>query len=389
VEEYNHLPSKRTDLTSSDSEYLLVNDKTESLSEPQEPVDPFRIIANLTHELKTPLHSILTVASLLKTEVDGGLNEEQQKQVGIILRNGEQLLELITDLLSHASSSTKTRRLNIKKINPFEGIKKLVQDVVPLAEQKKVTISSELEYCPKEFFSDEGLFYRIVSNILDNAIKFSKPEGEVYLSIEKSLSQGMIIRIVDSGIGMNQTTKEKLFTAFYQEDASSTRQYGGVGLGLALVKSSIEQLGGSILVQSELGKGTIFTIELPDISDRAVHHRILIADNDDGIRNALKMLLKKEGYEVEICSIREMSEKCLNSFPSLLLLDIGIVGEAEMVVLQSAKKLLSEAGIPIIGMTTSSHPRERSRAFSEGVSDVLSKPFETEELIARVKLLLE
>jgi CheY-like chemotaxis protein len=389
VEEYNHLPSKRTDAPSSDSEYSLAKDKTKSLSEPQEPADPFRIIANLTHELKTPLHSILTVASLLKSEVDGVLNEEQQKQVGIILRNGEQLLELITDLLSHASGSTQTRRLNIRKINPLEVIRKLIQDVVPLAEQKKITIISEIEQCPKEFYSDEGLFYRIASNILGNAIKFSKSDGEVIISVEKSLSRGIIIRIVDSGIGMNQTTKEKLFTAFYQEDASSTRQYGGVGLGLALVKSSIEQLGGSISVQSEPGEGSIFTIELPDISDRAVHHRILVADNDDGIQNALSMLLKKEGYEVEICSIPEMPERCLNSFPSLLLLDIGIVREAEIEVLRNAKKLLSEAGIPVIGMTTSSHPRERSRAFSEGVSDVLSKPFETEELLARVKLLLE
>jgi CheY-like chemotaxis protein len=352
--------------------------------------DPFRIIANLTHELKTPLHSILSVASIMAAETDGPLTEEQKKQVSIIQRNGDHLLEMITDLLSYASVSSRTRKIKIEASDPSELVTRLLQEITPLAHKKQIDIEMDTSGCPGEFYTDTSLLSKIANNLIGNAIKFTPEGGKIFVSLSEGSGNSLIFSVVDSGIGMDAVSREKLFSAFYQADSSSTRQYGGVGLGLALVKYAVEELEGKIEVQSEAGQGSSFTITLPDLSGRAQVYGIVVCEQDETIRSALVMLLEKEGYRVAVSSREELSRVVAEMPADLLLFELSSADALEHSAVRVIKEeVLSGAAIPIIGMLTSSRPQDRSKAIQAGLDDIISKPFDTSELLNRIRLILD
>ncbi len=351
--------------------------------------DPFRIIANLTHELKTPLHSILSVANILAAETDGSLTEEQKKQVAIIQRNGDHLLELITDLLSYASATSKTRIVKVEKIQPAKIVSALVQEITPLSAKRQILIETDFCSSPEFFYSDQMLFSKIVNNLIGNAIKFTNEGGKIFVTLSEGINNSLVVSITDSGIGMDAMSKEKLFSAFYQADSSSTRQYGGVGLGLSLVKHAVEELEGSIEVQSEIGQGSSFTIILPDISERTSKYEVLLCTDDETIHHAVKALLESNGYLLTLCTRKELLSCIKDKTPSILLLDLPDFDDSQLKEVRSLKEVLSDSPIPIIGMTASSKPRMRSLAIQGGLDDLISKPFDTNDLLSRIKLLVE
>lgn len=354
--------------------------------------DVLRVVANITHELKTPLHSILSVTSLLKSEVDGSLSPEQKKQIEIISRNGEHLLSLITDLLSFSSSSATSRVVRIEKISLAPFLQKIVQELEPLATRKNVRIILETSKTPEYIHSDQSLLFKIVSNLLGNAIKFSKDGDDISIIAEATRDihtrevNGLQIQVIDSGIGMDLNTKERLFSAFFQHDASNTRKYGGVGLGLSLVKAAVDKLEGNISVQSEVSQGSIFTVEIPDLKDKLIQPEILFADDDESIRESMRIILEEQSYKVRLCTISNLMNYFVEKNPDILILDIGPPEYNGLKVLSEIRFNFKEMNVPVIGMSVSDSPKARSKAFSEGVSDLIAKPFELNEFLARINV---
>lgn len=355
--------------------------------------DPFRIIANLTHELKTPLHSILSVANILASEVDGALTDEQKKQVSIIQRNGDHLLELITDLLSYASVTSKSRKIRLEKIEPERLLRTMVQEISPIATKKGITIETDLQQAVPHFYTDLTLFNKTFSNLFSNAIKFTESGGQIYVSATEGTGSSLQINVSDTGIGMDSSSKERLFSAFYQADSSPTRTYGGVGLGLSLVHHAVQSLGGSIEVQSEPGQGSSFTVHLPDISDRVPSYKILICDSDESIRSSLQVLLEGEGYTVEVYDKKSEVDETESISADLILYALETSADKSTPTgeesIKSLRQSLTRSETPVLALISSSNPRERSQAFQQGIDDLLSKPFDSKELLLKIRLLIE
>ena len=352
--------------------------------------DAFRLVANLTHELKTPLHSILSVAGLLAAEVDGPISSEQKKQVEIIQRNGTHLLELINSLLNYSSGSAESRAPDLERVCPSHILKSIIDELSPLALNQGISLSLNSQRVPEYIYTDLSLFRRIIVNLLGNALKFTRTGGEVIVNLEgQTIGGGLFIEVIDTGIGMSSSTKESLFRAFYQEDGSNTREFGGVGLGLSLVKSAVEKLSGEISVESELGQGSIFRVRLPDQSAFVKIPEIHVVDEDSIARAGVTMLLREEGYNVWSGNFDQLSERLLSGVPDLLIIDVGPPSFHGLLVLKNIITLLPDAKIPVIGMSASVDPKSRLKAFDEGVSDLIAKPFESKELIVRVKTQLE
>lgn len=348
--------------------------------------DYLRHIANITHELKTPLHSILSVASLLSSEVDGPLNSEQKKQVAIINRNGENLLSLITSLLEYSAGSTGSNQLSLRALNLNRFIQELTEELRPVAEKKNLLLKLTLTECPDRFFTDKNLLRKIIVNLVSNAIKFS-PVGAA-IEINVWYETVLNIQIVDSGIGMSPDVKESVFKAFFQVDSSSTRTYGGVGLGLSLVKSACDKLSGSLDLQSEEGKGSIFTIKLPDLFSQAPKIKVLLIEEDESVREAIGYSLKDEGYELIVSSNDTIVKDLIHHEPTLIVLDILGSDKKGPDLISTIRSNAISKEIPILGMSANDDPRERADAFSKGVSDLMLKPFDMSEFLIRVNILL-
>ncbi len=349
-----------------------------------------RVVANLTHELKTPLHAILAVASVLQSEADGPLTKEQQKQVDIIQRNGGQLLDLINELLQFSSTSTVTRSLNLRKVSLPSLLAEIVESIEVVAAKKNVRVAADFQKVPKSFVSDATLLHRIFGNLLSNAVKFSLDGGEVFLFAESAQDGSLKVQISDTGIGMSPEVLHSVFREFYQVDAGDTRRYGGVGLGLALVRTSLELLQGSMEVKSEPGQGSLFTFSIPSAEGVVEKRRILFMDRDATVRLTLRECFESEGYETEMIADPGSLVQTIAEFqPHLLLMDIEGPNMFTLELVEQIRTSSWGSSLPILLMSVLDGPDERARGFAAGANDFIVKPFDVTELLARVRTLLE
>ena len=348
--------------------------------------DYLRHLANITHELKTPLHSILSVATLLSSEVDGPLNEEQKKQVSIISRNGENLLNLINSLLEYSASSTDSNKLSIVPIDLKRSMEDLYEELQPVAEKKQIKLKLNISECPQKFYTDISLLRKIIVNLVSNSIKFS-PSHSV-IEINAWMDSNLNLQIVDSGIGMSPEVKDQVFKAFFQADSSSTRLYGGVGLGLSLVRVACDKLNGTLELQSEQGKGSIFTVKIPDLFDLAPKIKVLLVEEDESVREAISYCIKDVGYQLILANPSEVINTIIQDQPTLIVLDVGSSDRKGAELVRNIRSTLAGAQIPILGMSANDEPKERAEAFALGITDLLLKPFDLSEFLVRINYLI-
>jgi len=219
-------------------------------------------LANMSHELRTPLNSIIGFSGLLMERTIGDINDKQEKYANNILTGGKHLLSLINDILDISKVESGKMELYYETFPTSETITNVVTLLKPLAIEKSIVITTDIDERLSLITADKTKIKQILYNLLSNAIKFTDEKGTI--SIKALLDDELVqIRIKDSGIGIDKKDIEKLFQPFQQIDSAASRNYQGTGLGLALVKSFVEMHGGNIWVDSEKGKGSIFTFTIP------------------------------------------------------------------------------------------------------------------------------
>ena len=222
---------------------------------------------NISHELRTPLNSIIGFSDLLGLKSfpksEGG---EIERELKIINKAGRHLLQLIDDILSFSRFETEKIEIELGRVDIPELVRELDMTLHPLAEKEQDTISYEGDLEGPSLFVDRAKLKQILLNLMNNAIKFT-PKGQITFTVirGKPNKDTINFEISDTGIGMTRDQIDGLFKPFVQGDSSSTRRYGGAGLGLAISKSLAQFLGGDILVESEIGLGSTFTLEIPVI----------------------------------------------------------------------------------------------------------------------------
>jgi len=221
-------------------------------------------LANMSHELRTPLNSSLILSKLLAENNEGNLTPEQIKFAQSIYAAGNDLLELINDILDISkveAGKLEMRADNVALRKFFESMEDLFR---PLASEKGIDFSIELAAdLPQTLFVDQKRLAQILKNLLSNAIKFTDRSGRVALTVHKYSAQEIAIVVKDSGIGIKEEYQQEIFEAFRQGDGATNRKYGGTGLGLSISRELARLLGGSIKVRSEPGKGSEFTLVIP------------------------------------------------------------------------------------------------------------------------------
>lgn len=377
-------------------------------------------LATLSHELRTPLTAMVGWAHLLRT---AQLSEEEtERALEAIERNTRTQTQLIEDLLD--VSRIVTGKLNIES-NPVELrqiIEAALETVQPGAAAKSILLQRRFDPGVRRVLGDARRLQQVVWNLLANAIKFTPPGGQVQVSL-KDYRQYVQIQVSDTGEGIKPDFLPYVFNRFRQADSSSTRQHGGLGLGLSIVRHVVEMQGGEVAVASEgPGKGATFTVRIPalevitasndegpSVGDRlpcvaalsadaemeAVESlsgvRILVVDDEADTREVLELMLGRCGAQVKTApTVREALQEFGDWAPHVLLSDIGLPEEDGYALIRQVRDLLPEQGgsVRSIALTAFGHKEDRERALSAGFQVHVAKPAQPAELLNIIESLL-
>ena len=353
-------------------------------------------LANMSHELRTPLNAIIGYSEMLGEEVANRPAEnEMRNDLERIRTAGKHLLELINSVLD--LSKVEAGKMDIY-VESFV-VSDLVNDVAgllrPSAEKNANELVVECAGDTRTMRSDLTKVRQSLFNLVSNACKFTH-NGKVRVTVHReqtSETDNVVFEIRDTGIGMTAAELARLFEPFSQADASTTRRYGGTGLGLALSRRFARILGGDIEVQSEKGKGSIFRMRLPatlqperassttiPVPQPSTNRRntVLVIDDDPGVHDLLRRTLSRQGFEVQSAIDGDEGIRMARALhPNAITLDIMMPemdGWSVLAILKSDREL---AGIPVIVLTIVDN---RNLGFTLGASDYLTKPVDRERL---------
>ncbi len=383
-------------------------------------------LANMSHEIRTPMAAILGFADLLLDECDEPiLKTTRLDYVHTILRNGEHLLDIINDILDISKVEAGKMAVELVATNPESLIQEVVSMMSVKAQGKGIRLSAHFDpSIPSVIETDPVRLRQILVNLVGNAIKFTEL-GSVSLRVGCSVSEQLLrIAIEDTGIGLSPEQITRLFGAFEQADTTTTRKYGGTGLGLFISNRLAEMLGGTITIESQLGKGSLFTVLIatgPVVSgvpaerlttrnsDRIAVHpslavsscqvllpleglRILLAEDGPDNQRLISHVLRKSGAEVSIAAngkqaIEKLTSKSSLESPllvpcpfDLLLSDMQM---PEMDGYETARWLRDHGStIPIVALTAHAMSGDLERCTDAGCNAYATKPIDKSTLVA-------
>ena len=374
-------------------------------------------LATVSHELRTPLNAIVGWSSLLMTEAMDEAAKE--RAVETIRRNAKAQSQIIEDLLDVSRIISGKLSLNTSLTELETVIKTALESLYPAAESKNIEIKSRFDFPARFILGDADRLQQIMWNLLSNAIKFTPKDGGIEVVLEQ-IDSHVQIRVSDTGQGISREFLPYVFDRFSQADGTSTRKFGGLGLGLAIVRHLVEMHGGTVEVESAgAGQGTTFTVTLPikatfdaetatgeALSQEtgggavAVSYpnlrdvRVLIVEDDDDARLLLMTIVEKSGAQVmTAASVSEALEAFANFQPDILVSDIGMPDEDGYSLIRKIRALYPATGearnIPAIALTAYARAEDRTLALEAGFQMHIAKPVNPEQLLSTLKELAE
>jgi len=345
-----------------------------------------RFLSHMSHEFRTPLNSILALSRMLLDGTDGPLGAEQERQVGYIRRSAGDLLELVNDLLDLAKVEAGKTEVRVAAFTVASLFGALRGSLRPLQSKPAVELTFEDAAGLPEVVSDEGKVAQILRNLVSNALKFT-PQGEVRVSARfDSFGDRVEFRVRDSGIGIAPDDIERIFDEFSQIEGPHQQYVKGTGLGLSLSSGLAEILGGRIEVESEVGRGSTFTLRIPRHyraagQDPRLPCRILIVDDDESMRYLLRQFLRLDGVEVlEAVDGLEGVQRIERDRPQAVVLDLQMPGLDGFGVVEAVRSLSAETR-PVIVVLTSMAVSPEIRRRLPGVTTILQKNELTREAL--------
>ncbi|EIV8618111.1 response regulator [Vibrio vulnificus] len=355
-------------------------------------------LAKMSHEIRTPLNGILGIAQLLKRSVN---DAENLKQVDVLCNSGEHLLAVLNDILDF--SKIEQGKFNIKKrdFNFYDTLNTLENIYRPICREKGVSFEIHNQIpLDCQLHTDQVRLNQIMFNLISNAVKFT-PAGRIEVSFKleqfaRSEHSILSIQVSDTGIGIDESKLESIFEPFVQADSLSTREYGGSGLGLTIVKNLVEMLEGEISVHSELGKGSIFNLFIPVEKGECEEQKAPInAKPEQLFGQGLKVLLVEDNHTnafilKAFCQKYQMSvewvqdgtqalEKLKEHAFDLILMDNQLPKMGGIEATREIRETL-KLGTPIYACTADAQESTKHEFLSAGANRVIVKPIKEQEL---------
>jgi PAS domain S-box-containing protein len=370
-------------------------------------------LATVSHELRTPLNAILGWSQIL---ISGNFDPEKASHaLKTIHRNAKTQAQLIEDILDVSRIITGKMRINPEPVFLAPVIQNVVESLRPSIEAKNISLHLGLDFESRKVNADSERLQQVVWNLVSNAIKFTPENGQITVKLESGESETKIV-VSDTGKGISPEFLPFVFERFRQADGSTTRKHGGLGLGLAIVRSIVELHGGNVEVESEgEGKGATFTVRLPlsktlsvnlentngyllaadaafAANDEAAKYRsaikgmrVLLIDDEADTLELLTTILAQNGVEVRAqTSVREALETLKTWKPDAIISDLAIPEEDGYSFVKKLRALPPEEGgtIPVIALTAYVGIKEKTRVLAGGFQIYLPKPVEQSELLA-------
>jgi len=404
-------------------------------------------LSTMSHELRTPLNAILGMAEGLQEEVFGELNERQKLSLSTIERSGSHLLGLIADILEVAKIGAGQLDLTIQTVLVSQLCNASLAVIKPKATQKHIQLEATIQAGLTEISVDLVQMRQVLNHLLENAVKFTPAGGRVTLNVQLESSHlesdleklegslgaqphgsapipescSLCFSITDTGIGIVNTQLDQLFQPFIQLDSNLNRKYEGTGLGLFLVKQIVDLHGGQITVQSELGKGSCFTVRLPqsctlthtlaaspanrqpqpqltepipeatlDVLPLAEHSSLLllVGENEATLRT-ISSYLKARGYDILLAKTEQEAIAITNAqHPNLIVMDTPMPKLDRQIMSQQMRHDANRPDLPIIALMTPEELAKDNRRLKSDYDHQIAKPINFKQLTATIQALL-
>lgn len=432
----------------------LVNERTEQLrlekQKTQEQADSLkeldkaktRLFTNISHEFRTPLTLIMSPLQRMLSSDKEKFDLATQKEFRRMLRNSDRLLRLIDQTLELTRIEHGKIKLSVEKIALNGFVEHLTELFEPICSEKKIELTFHSAQSDTMVFADPDKLDKMVANLLSNAIKFTPPGGKVTVDIENK-DDWIDIHVIDTGIGISDSDREKIFERFYQVDSTETRSHEGSGIGLSLVREFAVLHKGELYVESEVEKGSQFTLRFKkgsrhfskkemaesgqapeflyknnkNLSSREIadpqtpnysetdhgaspnsgteklevedQTTVLVVEDNAGLRSYISGELKTTYRVIEAKNGMDALEKVNSNLPDLVIADIMMPKMDGVTFNRKLKENAETAAIPIIFLTAKASKENVLTGLDEGADDYITKPFDPQFLKARVQNLIE
>lgn len=338
-------------------------------------------LSSMSHELRTPLNSVIALSGVLNRRLAQKVGEEEYSFIGVIERNGRQLLKLINDVLDLSRIEAGKAELEKKTFSVSALLNDIVSMIKPQADNKGIALNFNEDSTTVVVESDYDKCFHIFQNIISNAVKFTE-NGSVDIRVSTGM-ECAVVQISDTGIGISDADLSYIFDEFRQADGSNSRKFGGTGLGLSIAKKYCELLGCKINVTSELGQGSVFTVNIPvkagysaresmSISPgimqgmpqkhektRAEGKNILLVEDTEAMIIQISDILEAEGYTVKAAKNGfEALDYLESSIPDAVILDLMMPGMDGFEVLNKIRRRKQTSELPVLVLTAKILDRE-------------------------------
>lgn len=341
----------------------------------------------LSHELKTPLTSAREFISIVREGLAGPLNEQQSEYLSIAQGSCNQLRVLLNDLLDTTRLETGKLRLELKRTSLTAFIHEIVTIMGPAIANKKISLSHTVEAGLPDVLIDAGRIKQVLTNLLNNALKFTPQEGKIEVAVAQSPERPDFIRIsvADTGCGIPEDHIERIFDRLHQVKIGQTAREQGIGLGLYICRELVELHGGTIRADSKLGKGSSFTFEIPKCA-KAARANVLVIDDEGGMVEALRSVLERAEFNVTTATGgTEAVTRLKQQVPDVILLDLNM---PELDGASTLKEIRGRCGaVPVIVHTGYPDGELMERALQYAPFTVLTKPCPEAQLVQTISML--
>ena len=393
---------------------LIITDITEHVTVTEREIEARRLaegasraksefLANMSHEIRTPLNGILGMTQVMSREA---LDDDQRERLEIIGASGAALLEILNDVLDLSKIEAGRMELNEAAFHLEETVRLALAPYAPLAADKDLSLTLTVdETAAGAWLGDAPRLRQILGNLVVNAVKFTD-QGGVAVSVERR-EAGLRFTVADTGEGVSEADRARIFKAFTQADASATRRHGGTGLGLTISRSLAERMGGELWLESREGEGATFGVDLPlvPLAQEAAAEvvspvalptpqgalRILAAEDNPVNQTVLQALLAPFEVELILAADGRQAVTAYEADPAidLVLMDIQMPelnGLAAAEAIRAFEAAHGLAAVPIVAVTANAMPHQVETYFAAGMTGFVAKPLNLVDLLAAIEL---